>query len=87
MLKTAPVDIAKIDRGVCKGIQSSAFGNTFAPCGGAVQLRGHQNLPGRGGSQAELDAVQPMEFGLHQGFLLGRPCPADKFEANFGPGR
>lgn len=39
-------------------------------------------------SQAELDAVQPMGLDYIQGFLLGRPCPADKFEAEFlAPGR
>ena len=89
MLKTAPVDIAKIDRAFVKGIQSSAFDNTFlrlvvelcSSVGIRTCLEGVE-------SQAELDAVQPMGLDYIQGFLLGRPCPADKFEAEFlAPGR
>ena len=89
MLKTAPVDIAKIDRAFVKGIQSSAFDNTFlrlvvelcSSVGIRTCLEGVE-------SQAELDAVQPMGLDYIQGFLLGRPCPVDKFEAEFlAPGR
>ena len=84
VLKTAPIDIAKIDRSFIKGIQSSAFDNAFLRL--VVELCGVLSietcLEGVE-TQEELFAVKSMPLNFLQGFLFGRPLPADEFEQKF----
>ena len=84
VLKQAPIDIAKIDRTFIKGIQSSPFDNAFlrlvvelcSVLGIDTCLEGVE-------TEDEFDAVLPMQLSYLQGFLLGRPLPADEFEQSF----
>lgn len=84
MLKSAPVDIAKIDRAFVKGIQASAFDSTFlrlvVELCGAVGIK--TCLEGVE-TQAELAAVLPLGLDYIQGFLMGRPQPPAAFEQKF----
>lgn len=74
VLKTAPIDIAKIDRAFVKGIRSSTFDSAFlrlvvelcSVLGIDTCLEGVE-------TEDEFDAVLPMSLSYIQGFLLGRP--------------
>ena len=84
VLKTAPIDIAKIDRAFVKGIQSSPFDNAFlrlvvelcSVLGIETCLEGIE-------TKDELTAIRSMSLDYIQGFLLGRPIPAQEFEHKF----
>ena len=84
VLKQAPIDIAKIDRTFVKGIQSSPFDSAFlklvvelcSVLGIATCLEGVE-------TEDEFNAVRQMALSYIQGFLLGRPLPADEFELQF----
>lgn len=84
VLKQPPIDIAKIDRTFVKGIQSSPFDSAFlklvvelcSVLGIATCLEGVE-------TEDEFNAVRPMPLSYIQGFLLGRPLPADAFERQF----
>lgn len=84
VLKSAPIDIAKIDRAFVKGIQSSTFDSAFlrlvvelcSVLGIDTCLEGVE-------TEDEFDAVLPMSLSYIQGFLLGRPLPAEEFRRRF----
>nr|WP_241426778.1 EAL domain-containing protein [Dysosmobacter acutus] len=84
VLKTAPIDIAKIDRTFVKGIQSSTFDSAFLRL--VVELCGVLGidtcLEGVE-TEDEFDAVRSMSLSYIQGFLLGRPLPAEEFRRSF----
>ncbi|MFR1517918.1 MAG: EAL domain-containing protein [Clostridia bacterium] len=84
ILKQAPIDIAKIDRTFVKDIQSSPFDNAFlhlvvelcSVLGIDTCLEGVE-------TEDEFEAVRPMSLSYIQGYLLGRPIPAEEFEKKF----
>ncbi len=86
ILKKAPIDIAKIDRTFVKDIQSNSFDNAFLRL--VVELCGVLGidtcLEGVE-TEEEFDALRPMPLSYIQGFLLGRPLPAEEFERLYFP--
>lgn len=84
LLKQAPVDIVKIDRTFVKGIRESAFNSSFIRLvvelcrilGIQICLEGVE-------TEDEFKITRPMGITYFQGFLLGRPVPADQFEMRF----
>ena len=84
VLKNAPADIVKIDRAFIKDIRTSHFDATFirfivALChdvGIHVCLEGVE-------TQEEYEIVQAMELDSMQGYLFGRPVPANAFEKQY----
>lgn len=84
VLKKAPADLVKIDRAFIKDIRTSHFDATFIrfivelchDVGIEVCLEGVE-LP------EEYQIVNPMNLDYIQGFLFGRPEPAESFERKF----
>ena len=86
VLKQAPIDIAKIDRSFVKGIRSSTFDSAFLRL--VVELcnvLGIDTCLEGVETPEELQAVRAMPLSYLQGFLLGRPLPADAFELEYIP--
>ena len=84
LLKTAPIDIAKIDRTFVKGIQSSPFDHAFLRL--VVELcnvLGIETCLEGVETDEELKALYPMPLSYIQGFLLGRPVSTQEFEERF----
>ena len=84
LLKTAPIDIAKIDRTFVKGIQSSPFDHAFLRL--VVELcnvLGIETCLEGVETDEELKALYPMPLSYIQGFLLGRPVSAQEFEERY----
>lgn len=85
LLKHAPVDVVKIDRAFVQGIQASAFDRSFIrlvvelchTVGIQVCLEGVE-------TEEEFQAAAPSQIDFIQGFLLGRPCPPQALEENYG---
>lgn len=84
VLKKAPADTVKIDRAFIKDIRTSSFDATFIrfivelchDVGIEVCLEGVE-------SPEEYQIVSPMNLDYIQGFLFGRPEPAESFERKF----
>ena len=84
LLKTAPIDIAKIDRTFVKGIQSSPFDHAFLRL--VIELchvLGIETCLEGVETPEELEALRPMPLNYVQGFLLGRPMPSADFERQY----
>ena len=84
LLKTAPIDIAKIDRTFVKGIQSSPFDHAFLRL--VVELcnvLGIETCLEGVETDEEFKALYPMPLSYIQGFLLGRPVSAQEFEERY----
>ena len=84
MLKNSPADVVKIDRTFVRDILSSRFDATFIRF--VVELCHDVNirvcLEGVE-REEEFERVRPMNLDYIQGFLFGRPVPADVFERDF----
>lgn len=84
VLKTTPADIVKIDRAFIRDIKTSSFDATFIrfvvelchDVGIEVCLEGVE-------TDEEYGVVGSMGLDYIQGFLFGRPLPADEFERTF----
>ena len=84
MLKNSPADVVKIDRTFVRDILNSRFDATFirfvvALCHDVnirVCLEGVER-------EEEFEYVRPMHLDYIQGFLFGRPVPADVFARDF----
>lgn len=84
ILKKTPADIVKIDKTFIRDIRESHFDATFirfivALChdvGIEVCLEGVE-------SDEEYGIVSPMELDIIQGYLFGRPVPADVFQETY----
>lgn len=84
ILKNAPADVVKIDHAFVQNITKSDFDATFIrfvvslchSVGIRVCLEGVETW-------AEFELVKPMSLDLIQGFLFGRPMPADAFRTQF----
>lgn len=88
LLKQAPIDIAKIDRAFVQGIQKSDFDRSLIRM--VVELCHivgiHVCLEGVE-TEEEYEITAPTHIDYLQGFLLGRPCSGDEFEARFLSGQ
>lgn len=84
MLRTAPIDIAKIDRAFVEGIHTSAFDRAFLRlvvelCG----VRGISTCLEGVETEAEFAALGALPLDYIQGFLLGETLPKEEFERRF----
>jgi diguanylate cyclase len=81
LLRQFPVDVLKLDKSFVDGVADGADKGRFAVAAAVVQLAGNLELKAVAEgieSEAQRDRLREMGYRYGQGFLMGRPMPADE---------